>query len=62
VELKDFYNNKYKDENAKIDIISLANRPKDRFEMAVMIAKNYKGNYLEIGAASGIFVGGGLQF
>ena len=43
-----------KDVDNKINIIPVVNNPKDRFEMAVMIAKNYKGNYLEIGAGSGI--------
>lgn len=54
MKLEDFYNNKYKDSDSKINIIPVVNSPKDRFEMAALIASNYKGNYLEIGAGSGI--------
>jgi len=52
--LEDFYNDKYKGQVRKNNIVSVVKNPKDRFEMAVLIAKNYGGKYLEIGAGSGI--------
>jgi len=52
--LEDFYNDKYGNQQRGISVVPIVKNPKDRFEMAVLIAKNYGGKYLEIGAGSGI--------
>jgi ubiquinone/menaquinone biosynthesis C-methylase UbiE len=52
--LEDFYNDKYKNQQIRTSVVSIVKNPKDRFEMAELIAKNYGGKYLEIGAGSGL--------
>ena len=54
MKLEDFYNTKYKNISIKTNIAHIVKNPKDRFEMAAMIASKHKGNYLEIGAGSGL--------
>ncbi len=54
MKLQKFYNTKYKNVDSRINIVPVVKNPKDRFEMATLIASKHRGNYLEIGAGSGI--------
>jgi SAM-dependent methyltransferase len=55
--LIDHYDRKYRNtDSSAVKIIPVVPKPKDRFEMAVLMAAQGKGKYLEIGAGSGNIV------